>query len=84
MLLVICFRREPDDTKSAETDRDVFNEKPSKEDIISATEATGDHAIYSKSTSHSIIIMFFLLNLNFYVFKTHYLGRCSTVYKYIL
>ncbi|KAI5732497.1 hypothetical protein M8J76_001012 [Diaphorina citri] len=34
-------RREPADIKSPETDRDVFNEKPSKEDIISATEASG-------------------------------------------
>lgn len=35
-------RREPDDSKVHEVDRDVFNEKPSKEDIISATEASGN------------------------------------------
>lgn len=40
MYLLSLFRREPEDTKSAEADRDVFNEKPSKEDIISATEAS--------------------------------------------
>lgn len=34
-------RREPTDSKNPEDDRDVFNEKPSKEDIISATEPAG-------------------------------------------
>lgn len=34
-------KREADDPKSGETDRDVFNEKPTKEDIIAATDATG-------------------------------------------
>jgi hypothetical protein len=34
-------RREPEDTKSQDAERDIFNEKPSKEDIISATEASG-------------------------------------------
>lgn len=33
------FRREPEDIKSIDADRDVFNERPSKEDIISSTEA---------------------------------------------
>lgn len=46
-------RREPDDTKSAETDRDVFNEKPSKEDIISATEATGIQKLYDTAIIHT-------------------------------
>lgn len=32
-------RREPEDIKSIDADRDVFNERPSKEDIISSTEA---------------------------------------------
>lgn len=32
-------RREPEDLKSIDADRDVFNERPSKEDIISSTEA---------------------------------------------
>lgn len=35
-------RRDATDTKSVDTDRDVFNEKPSKEDIIAATEQGGD------------------------------------------
>lgn len=34
-------RRGPDDLHT-EADRDVFNEKPSKEDIISATEGQGE------------------------------------------
>lgn len=40
-LTLIFSRRDPDDTQTPENDRDIFNEKPSKEDIISATEATG-------------------------------------------
>lgn len=32
--------REPDDTKSGDNDRDVFNEKPSKEELIAATQDT--------------------------------------------
>lgn len=36
-----CLRREPEDTKSHDAERDIFNEKPSKEDIISATESSG-------------------------------------------
>ena len=35
-------RRDATDTKSVDTDRDVFNEKPSKEDIIAATEQGGN------------------------------------------
>lgn len=31
-------RREPEEKGTPDSDRDVFNEKPSKEDIISATE----------------------------------------------
>ncbi|KAJ8305534.1 hypothetical protein KUTeg_016079 [Tegillarca granosa] len=31
-------RREAEDTKSADAERDVFNEKPSKEDMVSATQ----------------------------------------------
>jgi len=38
-------RREPEDTKSQDAERDIFNEKPSKEDIISATEASGCHSL---------------------------------------
>ncbi|XP_067678099.1 peptidylprolyl isomerase domain and WD repeat-containing protein 1-like [Haliotis asinina] len=31
-------KRAPEDTKSAETERDVFNEKPSKEEVVAATQ----------------------------------------------
>lgn len=34
-------RREPEEKGTPDADRDVFNEKPSKEDIISATEGQG-------------------------------------------
>ncbi|XP_054279238.1 peptidylprolyl isomerase domain and WD repeat-containing protein 1-like [Macrosteles quadrilineatus] len=46
-------RREPEDTKSAEADRDVFNEKPSKEDIISATEASSIQRLYDSAIVHT-------------------------------
>lgn len=39
-------RRGPDDIKSQDADRDIFNEKPSKEDIISATEGQGDYSSF--------------------------------------
>jgi hypothetical protein len=39
-------RREPEDTKSHDAERDIFNEKPSKEDIISATEASGYSSLF--------------------------------------
>ncbi|XP_033218966.1 peptidylprolyl isomerase domain and WD repeat-containing protein 1 [Belonocnema kinseyi] len=48
-------RREPDDTKSQECDRDVFNEKPSKEDIISSTEATNMQKIYDNAIIHTTL-----------------------------
>ena len=34
-------RRDPDDSKAPGTERDIFNEKPSKEDMIAATDAIG-------------------------------------------
>lgn len=46
-------RRPPDDTKTGEVDRDVFNEKPSKEDIIAATEASGFQRIYENAILHT-------------------------------
>lgn len=46
-------RREPEDTKSPDADRDVFNEKPSKEDIISATEASGVQCLYDSAIIHT-------------------------------
>lgn len=34
-------RRDPDDSKTPGMERDIFNEKPSKEDMIAATDAIG-------------------------------------------
>ena len=38
--------RDADDPKSSESDRDVFNEKPTKEDIISATDSTSKNLVF--------------------------------------
>ncbi|XP_013137503.1 PREDICTED: peptidylprolyl isomerase domain and WD repeat-containing protein 1 [Papilio polytes] len=46
-------RRGPDDVKSPDADRDIFNEKPSKEDIISATEGQGVQRIYEQAVLHT-------------------------------
>lgn len=46
-------RREPTDSKNPEDDRDVFNEKPSKEDIISATEPAGIQRLYENAIIHT-------------------------------
>ena len=35
--------------------RDVFNEKPSKEDIISATEEKGAPRLYTTATIHTTL-----------------------------
>ncbi|XP_054013712.1 peptidylprolyl isomerase domain and WD repeat-containing protein 1 [Hylaeus anthracinus] len=48
-------RREPEDTKSQECDRDVFNERPSKEDIISSTEATNMQKIFDTAIVHTTL-----------------------------
>jgi peptidylprolyl isomerase domain and WD repeat-containing protein 1 len=48
-------RREPEDAKNQECDRDVFNEKPSKEDIISSTEATNMQKIYDTAIIHTAL-----------------------------
>nr|CAD7264167.1 unnamed protein product [Timema shepardi] len=48
-------RREPEDTKSQDADRDIFNEKPSKEDIISATEASGVERLYESAILHTAL-----------------------------
>jgi peptidylprolyl isomerase domain and WD repeat-containing protein 1 len=44
-------RRLPSDLQ--EVDRDVFNEKPSKEDIISVTESLGSQKIYENVVIHT-------------------------------
>lgn len=46
-------RRDATDTKSVDTDRDVFNEKPSKEDIIAATEQGGAQRLYESAVLHT-------------------------------
>lgn len=46
-------RRSPDDVKSPDADRDIFNEKPSKEDIISATEGQGVQRLYEQAILHT-------------------------------
>lgn len=48
-------RREPEDTKSQDAERDIFNEKPSKEDIISATEASGVQRLYDSAIIHTAL-----------------------------
>ncbi|GIY59183.1 peptidylprolyl isomerase domain and WD repeat-containing protein 1 [Caerostris darwini] len=45
--------REPDDTKSIDAERDVFNEKPSKEDIIAATESSSQQQLYNSCVIHT-------------------------------
>ncbi|GFO03728.1 peptidylprolyl isomerase domain and WD repeat-containing protein 1 [Plakobranchus ocellatus] len=44
-------RREPDDSRSVDNERDVFNEKPSKEEIIAATQESA----YLRVTDNCII-----------------------------
>jgi len=50
-------KRQPKDTSSVDSDRDVFNEKPTKEDIVaSATETKGAVArLYEQATLHTSI-----------------------------
>jgi peptidylprolyl isomerase domain and WD repeat-containing protein 1 len=45
--------REPDDTKGGDNDRDVFNEKPSKEELISATQDTSYTRISDAAVIHT-------------------------------
>jgi len=47
--------RSAKDLSSVDNDRDVFNEKPSKEDIISATEEKGAPRLYESATVHTTI-----------------------------
>ncbi|XP_064625093.1 peptidylprolyl isomerase domain and WD repeat-containing protein 1-like [Lineus longissimus] len=44
-------KRTPEDTKSADAERDVFNEKPSKEEMVSATQDTS----FARTASTAII-----------------------------
>lgn len=45
--------REPEDTKSIDAERDIFNEKPSKEDIIAATESSSQQQLYNSCIIHT-------------------------------
>ncbi|KAH1002583.1 peptidylprolyl isomerase domain and WD repeat-containing protein 1 [Dendroctonus ponderosae] len=46
-------RREPDDF-GGDQDRDIFNEKPSKEDTMSATENPAVQRLYENATIHTV------------------------------
>ncbi|KAI7792990.1 peptidylprolyl isomerase domain and WD repeat-containing protein 1 [Triplophysa rosa] len=46
-------KREPEDTKSAESDRDIFNEKPSKEEVMAATQAEGPKRVSDSAIIHT-------------------------------
>lgn len=45
--------RSSSDMSSVDNERDVFNEKPSKEDIIAATEEKGAPRLYCEATIHT-------------------------------
>ncbi|XP_022087766.1 peptidylprolyl isomerase domain and WD repeat-containing protein 1-like isoform X2 [Acanthaster planci] len=45
--------REPEDAKSAEAERDVFNEKPSKEEQMAATQGTTSQRLSSQACIHT-------------------------------
>jgi peptidylprolyl isomerase domain and WD repeat-containing protein 1 len=47
-------KRDADSDPKSSSDRDVFNEKPTKEDIISATDATSKHKAHFSATTTSI------------------------------
>ena len=47
--------RSSKDTSAVDNDRDVFNEKPSKEDIIAAAEEKGPPRLYQNATIHTTV-----------------------------
>ena len=47
--------RSSKDTSGIDNERDVFNEKPSKEDIIAATEEKGAPRLYYEATIHTTV-----------------------------
>lgn len=52
--LILQFsKREPEDTKSADSDRDIFNEKPSKEEVMAATQAEGPKRVSDSAIIHT-------------------------------
>ncbi|CAF0767358.1 unnamed protein product [Brachionus calyciflorus] len=46
-------KREPEDTKGADNERDVFNEKPTKEEIVAATEESTMSRLASTAIIHT-------------------------------
>lgn len=46
-------RREPEDAKSPESDRDVLNEKPSKEEVMAATQSEGAKRVSDCAIMHT-------------------------------
>lgn len=46
-------KREPEDTKSADSDRDIFNEKPSKDEVMAATQAEGPKRVSDSAIIHT-------------------------------
>ncbi|XP_064164976.1 peptidylprolyl isomerase domain and WD repeat-containing protein 1 [Anguilla rostrata] len=46
-------KREPEDTKNADSDRDIFNEKPSKEEVMAATQAEGPKRVSDSAIIHT-------------------------------
>uniref|UniRef100_G3PT16 Peptidylprolyl isomerase domain and WD repeat containing 1 n=1 Tax=Gasterosteus aculeatus aculeatus TaxID=481459 RepID=G3PT16_GASAC len=63
-------KREPEDTKSADSDRDIFNEKPSKEEVMAATQAEGP-----KRVSDSAIIHTTMGDIHIKLFPVEYVPR---------
>ncbi|XP_043225175.1 peptidylprolyl isomerase domain and WD repeat-containing protein 1-like isoform X2 [Amphibalanus amphitrite] len=46
-------RREPAETRGVDVDRDVLNEKPTKEDMIAATESSASSKLYENAVIHT-------------------------------
>lgn len=67
-------KREPEDTKSADSDRDVFNEKPSKEEVMAATQAEGP-----KRVSDSAIIHTSMGDIHIKLFPVEYVLFCVCI-----
>lgn len=47
-------RREPDDPQNTVQDRDIFNEKPSKEDTFAATDSPATQRLYENAIIHTV------------------------------
>ncbi len=83
-------KREPEDTKSADSDRDIFNEKPSKEEVMAATQAEGPKRVSDSAIIHTTmgdihIKLFPVEYVLFYHFIAVWLEKpvCLFVYLFI-